>query len=538
MVTWDDIGFLLGKNLGGSIVDRMQNSDLRKARQDLENYNGPTSEEINKARDALFNQSKDAGVGIIGLTPQEIVNQQKTAYDKAQNNLAWAQNNGYGDAPETKQWIQSMDTAHKNADYARRLAQIKGINMDGYSSNNPLNNDQGVIQNAVPQSQQEQPQKGLLGNLDFAPQYAATEKPQSQQGLFQSTIDKTATDAQKDYNRGNIITLNDIYKENGNSLDDTVKSYAEQLASARMKDPKYLEKLEDTLMSKGYDRNIINDVLKRASNEVTQMQSAEKESLTNQAYANIMKLAQTGDTKSLMAALPILLKFTGAKASDINTWAKNNQPEYKLDTTSLGGETVFNKFSANGMGNDSFATVRNSLSPNTEYTGKVSMRNNDNNNTTSQRITAMKETGQDNRLGRKLNYDAALYEGGFKGNKGNAPYGFNADGTKVTKDQAKYTEATGRIYNEIQSLSSINDPALLKNKIAEVGDDIDKTYQDYQDNPDISNTENYAAIQHLNNALGEKYLAGKLGDKYTFYTDDGPVSLTYSQWVSNYKPHT
>ena len=47
--------------------------------------------------------------------------------------------------------------------------------------------------------------QGLLENLDSAHQYAETEKPQSQQGLFQSTIDKTAADVQKDYNSGNVM---------------------------------------------------------------------------------------------------------------------------------------------------------------------------------------------------------------------------------------------------------------------------------------------------------------------------------------------
>jgi len=439
-ISWDDLGFLIGKNLGGSIVDRMQNSDLRKARQDLEAYSGPSPDEINKVRDALFNQTKDAGVGIIGLTPQDIVSQQKSIYDKAQNNLTWAQNNGYGDASETQKWIQTMDAAHKNAEYARQLAQAKNVDMSGYGINDSLSNNQGILKNAVGASQAEEPQRGLLGNINFAPQYSTADK--APQGLVQSTLDKTAADTQQDYNRGNVITLDDIYKANGTSLDETTKTYAQQLAAARMKDPKYLDKLEDTLMSKGYDRNIINDVLKRASNVIDKTKAAEQEKLTNQAYADVMKIAQSGDTKALMAALPALLKATGAKASDVNSWAKNNQPEYKLDTTNTGGETIFTKYSSNGMGDAPVSHgVRNSLSPNTEYTGKVSMRNNDNNNATSQSIAAMKESGENGRLGTRLNFEGNLYANGYKGNKGSANKKIDKVHDVLDKSQSKVIQS-------------------------------------------------------------------------------------------------
>ncbi len=204
-------------------------------------------------------------------------------------------------------------------------------------------------------------------------------------------------------------------------FDNAMKAYNERMQNFNAND--YLANMKVELAKKGISRDSMDELLEMVGGVAGNISDSNQRKIEAQRQAQINNLVQqisyhriTGDIGTANALQMELYPLLNADASAYTNYMKGAMPNMDLKSTDLGGETVFTSFDKTGQLPTNNALMPNSTSPNTVYSGQVSMYNNTNNNATSERNNIRSNSTSRQNVIDKINYDANLYEKGYKGN--------------------------------------------------------------------------------------------------------------------------
>ena len=329
-----DLAYALGAYLGGGIKQRMENKSLKDA---IAATMQPQIDQQN-----LTQQLSDKlGDGLLlvksSQQPSNLENYLKTQNNINQDNQQ-INNQGFNIgslSPDANQKVQNMALK-----YAGGINQGTGNNI-GPQNNNSLGVNFDWLGNQ-------------RSDINGIPNINVT----------------LENDKKKDY----------LANSNNNSTQKKISSLASMLMQ---KDSTRDIGIMYDLLDKGFNVDVIGKALGMAQ----KARANDKEVNTNEKIKSIVdKITMyraSGDVGTANALQMQLYPLLKADADSYTKYMTAAMPNLDMKSTDLGGQTVLTSFDKTGQLGSNNVVMNNSLSPNTAYTGQVSMINNARNNETS-----------------------------------------------------------------------------------------------------------------------------------------------------------
>lgn len=316
--TNDAGGALLGALAGKLVNDaqaRQHNARWKDAYELTQQQMG-----VNEADRAAAEKKVLANTGMdqyLGIDPRDGILQDKKLYADAQAgyNRALAA----GDTQQQKYYQGLMDNEHSKADFWRKIAQFKDLDLTGYGSGD---------------------------TLDEATKRQLNKLVEAQNPTLPSTVGTTLTDlggglqgplgaaVQKEHDyRASVEDFRKMYG-------DEIKEAAEEEARARVMNPQWGKELEYKLREKFISPQIISDMLKYGQDQRQQMYSSEviqsaidklKAGEFSDYYSTGLRALQENPTlaKTILSGAPAPRDFYGTQTGRENMALQHG---YRLDT--------------------------------------------------------------------------------------------------------------------------------------------------------------------------------------------------------------
>lgn len=275
---------------------------------------------VNDADRAAAEKKVLANTGMdqyLGIDPRDGILQNKKLYADAQSgyNRALAA----GDTEQQKYYQGLMDNEHSKADFWRKIAQFKDLDLTGYGSNNTLDEATKRQLNKLVEAQNP-PLPSTVGTT-------LTDLGGGLQGPLGAAVQK-----EHDYR----ASVEDFRKMYG----DEIKEAAEEEARARVMNPQWGKELEYKLREKFISPQIISDMLKYAQEQRQQMYSSEviqsaidklKAGEFSDYYSTGLRALQENPTlaKTILSGAPAPRDMYGTQTGRENMALQHG---YRLDT--------------------------------------------------------------------------------------------------------------------------------------------------------------------------------------------------------------
>lgn len=336
-----DLAYVLGAYLGSGVKQRMENKSLKDAiaatMQPQIDQQNLTQQLSDKLGDGLL-------LGKSSQQPSNLENYLKTQNNINQNNQQ-INNQGFNIgslSPDVNQKVQNMAL-----EYAGGINQGTGNNI-GPQNNNSLGVNFDWLGNQ-------------RSDINGIPNINVT----------------LENDKKKDY----------LANSNNNSTGKKISSLASMLMQ---KDSTRDIGIMYDLLDKGFNVDVIGKVLGMDSNRRQREDASMQNELENQRQKTIRNIVDkitmyraSGDVGTANALQMQLYPLLKADADSYTKYMTAAMPNLDMKSTDLGGQTVLTSFDKTGQLGSNNVVMNNSLSPNTAYTGQVSMINNARNNETS-----------------------------------------------------------------------------------------------------------------------------------------------------------
>ena len=336
-----DLAYVLGAYLGSGIKQRMENKSLKDA---IAATMQPQIDQQN-----LTQQLSDKlGDGLLlvksSQQPSNLENYLKTQNNINQDNQQ-INNQGFNIgslSPDVNQKVQNM-----------ALKYAGGINQGTGNNIGPQNNNSMGVNFDWLGSQR--------SDINGIPNINVT----------------LENDKKKDY----------LANSNNNSTQKKISSLANMLMQ---KDSTRDIGIVYDLLDKGFNVDVIGKALGMDSNRRQREYASMQNELENQRQKTISNIVDkitmyraSGDVGTANALQMQLYPLLKADADSYTKYMTAAMPNLDMKSTDLGGQTVLTSFDKTGQLGSNNVVMNNSLSPNTAYTGQVSMANNARNNETS-----------------------------------------------------------------------------------------------------------------------------------------------------------
>ena len=335
-----DLAYVLGAYLGSGIKQRMENKSLKDA----------IAATMQPQADNVLTQQLSDKLGdglLLGKSGQE--SSALENYLKTQNNIN--QNNQQINNQGFNIGSLSPDVNHKVQNMALKYAG--GINQGTGNNIGPQNNN------------------SLGVNFDWLGNQRSDIN-----GIPNINV-TLENDKKKDY----------LVNSNNNSTGKKISSLASMLMQ---KDSTRDIGIMYDLLDKGFNVDVIGKVLGMDSNRRQREDASMQNELENQRQKTISNIVDkitmyraSGDVGTANALQMQLYPLLKADADSYTKYMTAAMPNLDMKSTDLGGQTVLTSFDKTGQLGSNNVVMNNSLSPNTAYTGQVSMINNARNNETS-----------------------------------------------------------------------------------------------------------------------------------------------------------
>ena len=226
----------------------------------------------------------------------------------------------------------------------------------------------------------------------------------------------------------NVTLENDKKKDYlANSNNSTQKKISSLASMLMQKDSTRDIGIMYDLLDKGFNVDVIGKALGMAQ----KARANDKEVKTNEKIKSIVdKITMYRASGNVGAANALQMQLYPLLKADADSYTKYMtaaMPNLDMKSTDLGGQTVLTSFDKTGQLGSNNVVMNNSLSPNTAYTGQVSMANNANDNKTKIDIANSKNA---------LEYNLAEFK--QKGQFAIKELELNNQNKKSKMDAAKY----------------------------------------------------------------------------------------------------
>ena len=286
----DQIGYALGQRYGQMRQAKKDDKSLAEwdqTRQDLKNPQY-TSEELASA----WKQMEQKYGHLVGVNPLEGITQSKKAWETATDDA-------------------QRDAAHQQADYYRRLADIKGMSLAGYAADDPAKTPYRLeapplwegTQKAGrwlfgPMLDANQERGGLLtAALNQGKQFLKEPglNPTQGQGLLTSALNNQFLKEPD----SNLITMEDIDRASGGQLSAEAKAAALQMArqraQAEIKSGAPATNFFRQLLRKGYDPESASRLMQIVGMDLKHMQEELQDTTAQDLGRQMVEAAKAGD---------------------------------------------------------------------------------------------------------------------------------------------------------------------------------------------------------------------------------------------------
>lgn len=342
----DQIGYALGQRYGQIRQAKKDEKSLAAWDQIKQNLNNPqyTPEELASAWKQL---EQKYGQGLVGANPLEGITQSKKAWETATNDV-------------------QRDAAHQQADYYRRLADVKGLSLAGYAAGDPLKTPAYRLEAPPLWEGAQKPGQGLFGPM--------LDTNQEQEGLLTAGLNQGKqflNDPGLNQNQGqglltsalnnqflrepeqNLITMEDIDRASGGQLSAEAKAAALQMArqraQAEIKSGAPATNFFRQLLRKGYDPEAAAKLMQVAGMDLKHMQEELQDTTAKDLGRQMVEATKAGDYgQATSLALQIDVRTKSNLGSNYlktlqpktSTYVADTGPAeilYEVNTPPLGG---------------------------------------------------------------------------------------------------------------------------------------------------------------------------------------------------------